>query len=105
MLVVHQSFVPKRSIAPEYRLEAGLCADYDWCIEILKKSEENVFVDGIITNYLMGGLSKKRHQQSLRNRFDVMRQHFGLIPTLFAHVWIVLRAQLHKLDRWGKERY
>ena len=105
MLVVHQSFVPKRSISPEYRLEAGLCADYDWCIEILKKSEENVFVDGIITNYLMGGLSKKRHQQSLRNRFDVMRQHFGLIPTLFAHVWIVLRAQLHKLDRWGKERY
>jgi hypothetical protein len=87
MLVVHQSFVPRRSISPEYRASAELCADYDWCIEILKKSPENIHVGGIITDYLMGGLSKKRHQQSLRNRFDVMRYHFGLVPTLLAHLW------------------
>lgn len=105
MLVVHQSFLARRTLAPAYRLSAGLCADYDWCIEILKKSEENVQVDGIITDYLMGGLSKKRHQQSLKERFAVMRLHFGLIPTLFAHVWIVIRAGIHRLRRWGKERY
>lgn len=105
MLVVHQSFIPRRTLAPEYRMSAGLCADYDWCIEILKKSGENIHVGGIITNYLMGGLSKKRHQQSLQNRFEVMRLHFGLIPTLFAHFLIVLRAIAHKIQRWGKERY
>lgn len=105
MRVVHQSFLPRRVLAPEYRLSAGLCADYDWCIEILKKSKENVLVGFIITDYLMGGLSKKRHQQSLRQRFEVMRLHFGLILTLLAHVWIVVRAVLHRFKRWGKERY
>jgi glycosyltransferase involved in cell wall biosynthesis len=105
MLVVHQSFIPRRTLSPEYQASAGLCADYDWCIEILKKSQSNVFVGEIITDYLMGGLSKTRHQQSLRNRFDVMRKHFGLIPTLFAHAMIVLRALLHRITRWGKERY
>ena len=105
MLVVHQSFVPRRSISPDYRASAELCADYDWCLEILKKSQENIHVGGIVTDYLMGGISKKRHQQSLRNRFDVMRYHFGLVPTLFAHVWILTRAVLHRFKRWGKARY
>ncbi len=105
MLVVHQSFVPRRSISPEYRASAELCADYDWCIEILKKSQENIHLGGIITDYLMGGLSKKRHQQSLRNRFDVMRYHFGLLPTLLSHVWVLIRALIHRIRRWGKERY
>lgn len=105
MLVVHQSFLPRRVLAPEYRLSAGLCADYDWCIEILKKSQENIQVEGIITDYLMGGLSKTRHQQSLQQRFEVMRFHFGLIPTVFAHIWIVFRAIGQRISRWGKERY
>lgn len=105
MLVVHQSFLPRRSLAPLYDLSAGLCADFDWCISILKKSRKNTHVDGIITDYLMGGLSKKRHQQSLNERFAVMQRHFGLFPTLWAHGWIVLRAGLHRLKRWGKERY
>lgn len=105
MLVVHQSFIPRRLLAPEYRAAAELCADYDWCIEILKKSRETIHVGSIITDYLMGGLSKKRHHQSLRNRFDVMRYHFGLFPTLWAHIWVVIRALLHRIRRWGKERY
>lgn len=105
MRVVHQSFIPRKSLAPEYRLEAGLCADFDWCIEILKKSRTNVQLKEPITDYLMGGLSKKRHRQSLEERFEVMRRHFGLVPTILAHGWIVLRAGIHRLKRWGKERY
>lgn len=105
MLVVHQSFVPRRSLASEYRVDAGLCSDYDWCIEILKKSQENIRVGGIVTNYLMGGLSKKRHRESLSNRYDVMRRHFGLLPTIGAHIWIVIRAGWHRFRRWGMEQY
>lgn len=105
MLVVHQSFIPRRLLAPEYRLEAGLCADFDWCIEILKKSRQNLRFEGIITDYLMGGLSKKRHRQSLRERFAVMQRHFGLVPTVLAHFGIVIRALLHRLRRLGRERY
>ena len=104
MLVVHQSFLPRRSVAPEY-LADNLCADYDWCIRILKQSRQNIHTGLIVTDYLMGGLSKQRHRQSLRDRFDVMRKHYGLLLTLLAHGWILLRAVWHRVVRWGKARY
>lgn len=104
MLIVHQSFIPRRTLAPAY-MENNLCADYDWCIRILKSSRENVNAGIIITDYLMGGLSKQRHRQSLKDRFAVMRTHYGLLPTLLAHGWIVIRAVGHRLFRWGKPKY
>ena len=104
MLVVHQSFIVRRTIAPEYVMD-NLCADYDWCIRILKHSRQNVSAGLIITDYLMGGMSKQRHQQSLKDRFEVMRVHFGLFPTLLAHAWILIRAFLHWIRRWGRSRY
>ncbi len=104
MLVVHQSFYARRSLAPLYALD-NLCADYDWCISILKKSRQNSKVNAILTNYLMGGMSKKRHRQSLFDRFKVMKKHFGLLSTLLAHARIVLRALLHFFKRVGKPRY
>jgi glycosyltransferase involved in cell wall biosynthesis len=104
MLVVHQSFVARRSIAPFY-IDNNLCADYDWCIRILQKSRENVNTGLVLTDYLMGGMSKQRHQQSLKDRFVIMRQHFGLLPTLLAHGMIVLRAGWHKIRRLGKQQY
>ncbi len=104
MLVVHQSFVARRSLAPFY-IENNLCADYDWCIRILKKSRENASTGLILTDYLMGGMSKQRHKQSLKDRFVVMREHFGLAATLLAHGGILVRAGWHWVFRWGKERY
>ena len=104
MLVVHQSFIPRRSLAPEY-LDDNLCADYDWCIRILKNSEENINSGLVITDYLMGGISKQRHQQSLRDRFAVMQAHYGLLSTVLAHGWIVCRAVWHRLLRTGKPKY
>ena len=104
MLIVHQSFVARRSLAPAYRLD-NLCADYDWCIRILQQSRSALNTELILTDYLMGGLSKQRHRQSLRDRFAIMRLHFGLFPTLLAHGWIVLRAVGHRLQRGGKKRY
>jgi len=104
MLVVHQSFVPRRNLAPPY-ITANLCADYNWSIEILKNSPENVYSGLILTDYLMGGMSKQRHRQSLRDRFIVMRRHFGLFPTLLAHLCILVRAAWHALKRLGRTRY
>lgn len=54
MLVVHQSFVPRRALAPEYVMD-NLCADYDWCIKILKNSRENQNTGLVMSDYLMGG--------------------------------------------------
>ncbi len=104
MLVVHQSFVARRTLAPAY-MEGNLCADFDWCIRILKKSRENRYTGLILSDYLMGGMSKQRHRQSLLDRFAVMRRHYGLFATLLAHVKIVLRAIKHRLQRWSRPRY
>jgi len=104
MLVVHQSFIPRRNLAPEY-LDNNLCADYDWCIRILKNSAENINAGLVITDYLMGGISKQRHQQSLRDRFAVMQAHYGLFTVVLAHGWIVCRAVWHRLLRIGKLKY
>lgn len=104
MLVVHQSFVPRRALAPMY-ISGNLCADYDWCIRILKNSRQAVNTGLILSDYLMGGMSKQRHRQSLKDRFTVMRAHFGLFPTLLAHAWIVLRAVLHRIRRIGRKQY
>jgi hypothetical protein len=104
MLVVHQAFIPRLSVAPPL-IENNLCADYDWCIKILKKSRSTVNTGFITTDYLMGGISKQRHRQSLKDRFQVMRTHFGLVPTLLAHGWIVIRALIHKIRRSGKPKY
>lgn len=104
MLVVHQSFVARRSLAPDYQTD-NLCADFDWCINILKKSSQNRYAGAIISDYLMGGMSKQRHRQSLIDRFKVMRKHFGLLPAVWAHVKIVGRAFKHRVMRLGKKRY
>ncbi|TNE49415.1 MAG: glycosyltransferase [Bacteroidetes bacterium] len=104
MLVVHQSFIPRRSLTGLY-IADNLVADYDWCIRILKKSPLNIRAPFILSDYLMGGMSKKRHRQSLKDRFRVMRRHFGLWPTLLAHIWIVIRAAIHWIRRLGKKRY
>ncbi len=105
MRVVHQSFVPRRRLCPAYRTD-NLCADFDWCIEILKKANHPVRVPTeALSLYLAGGISKKRHRQSLQDRFAVMRKHFGLLPTLWAHGVILLRAGWHRIRRAGQIRY
>ena len=104
MLVVHQSFVARRILAPEY-IEGNLCADYDWCIRILKQSRENVNTGLILSDYLMGGMSKQRHRQSLRDRFDIMKKHFGGQQARLAHIRILWRALQHRLKRFSKSRY
>ncbi len=104
MLVVHQSFLPRRSLAPAY-MEHNLCADYDWCIRILKESGENIHSGLIITDYLMGGMSKQRHRQSLKDRFAVMRAHYGFFAAVMAHGWIIVRAAWHWVLRMGKPKY
>ena len=104
MLVVHQSFIARRTLAPPF-IEGNLCADLDWCIRILKKSRQNLNTGLILSDYLAGGISKQRHRQSLLDRFAVMRMHFGLIPTVFAHIRIIFRAIAHRVRRWGQERY
>ena len=42
MLVCHQSFIPKRAIAPSYDLQYRYSADFDWCIRCMKQARHSV---------------------------------------------------------------
>jgi glycosyltransferase involved in cell wall biosynthesis len=104
MVVCHQSFLARRERTPQY-IEQNLAADIDWVIKCLKKSKNQTNTQIIISEYLMGGVSKTRHRQSLKDRYDVLKTHFGFFPNLINHGIIVLRALIFKLKNSGKRTY
>jgi glycosyltransferase involved in cell wall biosynthesis len=104
MVVCHQSFFARRNVTSPY-IENNLAADIDWVIKCLKKSKNQTNTQIIISEYLMGGVSKTRHQQSLKDRYSVLNTHFGWLPNLFNHGIIVLRALMFKLKNKGKPSY
>jgi glycosyltransferase involved in cell wall biosynthesis len=106
MNVCHQAFYARRSICEPYNLDYKLSADIDWCITVLKKARKTSRVTGDpVARYLTGGVSKQKHQQGLNERYTILRSHYGLVPTLLAHGWIIVRAILFKISRLGKTSY
>ena len=91
MKVCHQSFIAKKEIAPLYD-DTNLSADIDWEITCLKNSGKTQYLDFVLCRYLMGGLSIQNHRQSLLDRYNVLKKHFGLIPTLWNHGLIFWRG-------------
>lgn len=96
MLVCHQAFYARRDIAPMYDLRYRLSSDVDWCIKVMKASTRLVKIDAVVVNYLQNGLSLKHHRASLVERFKVMSNHYGLLPTVGRHLWFVLRAVIKR---------
>ncbi|HEK20555.1 glycosyltransferase family 2 protein [Mucilaginibacter sp.] len=88
MSVSHQAIYIRRSLVEPYDPQYQLSADIDWIIKAAKKAKKIVRVDSYVAKYLVGGMSKARHRQSLQERFDIMKRHYGLIPTLFNHAVI-----------------
>ena len=101
MLVCHQAFYALTTLAKDnpYNLNYRFSADVDWCIRVMKEAERRHLmlknVDEVVVNYLDGGMTEKNHRASLRERFSVMRCHYGLPLTLIMHVWFAVR-QLKK---------
>lgn len=88
MSVSHQAIYIRRSLTEPYDPQYQLSADIDWIIRAAKKAKKIVRVEGYVAKYLVGGMSKARHKQSLLERFDIMKRHYGLIPTLLNHAII-----------------
>jgi glycosyltransferase involved in cell wall biosynthesis len=88
MSVSHQAIYIRRTLAELYDPQYQLSADIDWIIRAAKKAGKIVKVDGYVAKYLVGGMSKAKHKQSLLERFDIMKRHYGLIPTLLNHTVI-----------------
>ena len=102
MLVCHQSFYARADIAKgiHYNLYYKYSADVDWCIRIMRESARRHLplrnVNAVITNFLDGGMTTQNHKASLKERFEVMKSHYGLLTTLAMHGWFVVRGFLKK---------
>lgn len=99
MLVCHQAFVCRRSLAPRYDLRYRYSADVDWCIRAMQGAKSYLFVPSPIARYLSEGATTRHRFASLRERFDVMRRHYGFLPTLLRHMFFALRLISQKLFR------
>ena len=91
MLVCHQAFIARKSIAPFY-MENNLSADVDWEIVCLKKANKVKYLDFVVAKYLIGGISNKQLKRSLLDRYEVLKKHFGLMGAISAHVQILFRG-------------
>lgn len=97
MLVCHQSFITKRSIAPLYDLTYRYSADFDWCIRCLKDSRKIYNTRLILSNFMDGGVSSTQRKDSLRERYEIMCRYYGKISTSLLHVWFAIRFYTSKL--------
>jgi glycosyltransferase involved in cell wall biosynthesis len=102
MVICHQSFVARRSLAPAFRLDHPYSADIDWEIRCLKAARRVVNLGVPLSRYLVGGFSVQHLRASLLDRFAILREHFGLLPTLVHHAGILGRGFWFARKRGGK---
>jgi len=100
MNISHQAIYIRLSITRPYDLRYKLSADIDWIIRAAKKVDASEIVNTkrLVAKYLVGGMSKKRHWESLQERFLIFTEHYGFIPNILNHlviaanlVWYYLR--------------
>ena len=96
MLVCHQAFFAKRSLAVPYNMQYRFSADFDWCIRIMKKARTLHNTHLTLIDYLEEGMTTQNQKASLRERFRIMAKHYGLISTVAHHAWFVFRLLLKK---------
>ncbi len=99
MLVCHQSFVVKKSIAPVYDLQYHFSSDFDWCIRCLKKSNRTVNTHLILSCFLSEGMSTSNRKASLKERYRIMAHYYGIVSTSVLHIWFFIRFYAAKLFR------
>ena len=91
MMVCHQAFFCKRSIADEYNLRYRYSSDFDWCIRQLKKAQSIHNTHLVVIDYLDEGLTTRNRRASLVERLHIMAHHYGWLGTIARHLWFVVR--------------
>lgn len=94
MLVCHQAFFARNTLAEPYDLRYRYSADFDWCIRIMKKARILHNTHLTLIDYLDEGMTTRNRKASLKERFRIMARHYGLVSTVARHAWFVLRLLL-----------
>lgn len=104
MRICHQAIYIKRSLVQPYDLQYSLSADIDWVIRAAKQAKQIVNTNQLVAKYMSGGMSQKKHLQSLRERFQIFSKHYGLIPTIINHGIIALRLIFYWIRHMGRNK-
>lgn len=100
MVVCHQAFYARIDIARSlpYDTTFRYSADVDWCIRVMKEGERQHLllrnIHAVVANYMEEGQTTIHHKNSLKERFEVMRRHYGLLTTVLLHAWFAVRKLL-----------
>lgn len=99
MLVCHQAFMMRRSLAPKFDLRYRFSADYDWTVRCLALTapQRCVNLRRVAVHYLDGGLTARNHRVSLLERFRIMARHYGMAAAVGRHLGFIPRAVMRKL--------
>lgn len=94
MLICHQAFMMRRSLAPRYDLSYRFSADYDWCVRCISLTTpaKCVNLHRVAIHYLSDGLTDRNKIASLRERFRIMQRHYGTLKALSMHAMFIPRA-------------
>lgn len=91
MTISHQAIYVKRSLTTPYDLKYKYSADIDWIIKAAKKASNIVNCRMYVAKYLVGGISKQKHLDSLKERFKIFSKYYGLLPNFINHVVIAFK--------------
>jgi glycosyltransferase involved in cell wall biosynthesis len=91
MNISHQAIYVKRSIAEPFDLRYKYSADIDWIIKAAKKASSIVNTHLYVAKYMVGGISKQKHLESLKERFRIFSKYYGLLPNFLNHFVIAYK--------------
>lgn len=97
MNISHQAIYIKRSLTEPYDLRYKYSADIDWIIKIAKKASNIVNTNLYVAKYLVGGMSKKKHRESLKERFHILSHYYGFFANLINHIVIAFNLVFYFL--------
>lgn len=92
MAINHQAMLVRRTLAPLYDLQYRYVADFDWLIRVLKAATTVRDTGHYWCRFAEGGISTQHRNASLKERFRILHHHFGLLPTIWQHILITLKA-------------
>lgn len=91
MLVSHQSFIPRRTLCKNYNTHYRFSADFEWCVDILKRAKKISNTHLTLSRFLDGGITKQNIVAGLKERFVIMRLYYGLGATIAFHIPIAFK--------------
>lgn len=91
MSVSHQAIYIRRSLVSRYDPQFQLSADIDWILNAIKKAKRIQNAGGYVAKYLVGGMSKRKHRQSLIERFHIFNKHYGPVANILNHMVISIK--------------